>query len=381
MPSSSTPQTTSPIASIMPAPNDPEGLEELTPAQLRAISNIRAQAMALRDDAVNTLSHIQFMANIKPSALDAARAAIRDHAHIAIHFHPDRPLADGTTVSQALLRDGVYRNQFETGISNGLVSVAPGGPRDVWERSLFSGAYHHNDNPPAAAERPKYGALDLTCAADGPAPRFGSCYLVLKSSVSRRSTLTFGGSQADPKVRGTVDEFDAILAALMEESFTRDFMLGVSDIRPAAVVDSLFKSPSTPRRFRKGLSRNLDHMIEAQVHGDIRLDRDVEALVADGSFSTGPMSDVLREISQKFAFPVQFNRGFRLPFDGVPSDFRGPRMPSLAARLGTAHVDARAIGAAAQDLFRHRDRWSDRGTYEEVLQELKLLWHAVVRYG
>ncbi|MDC2943638.1 DUF3626 domain-containing protein, partial [Bacillus thuringiensis] len=25
--------------------------------------------------------------------------------------------------------------------------------------------------------------------------------------------------------------------------------------------------------------------------------------------------------------------------------------------------------------------WSNRGTYEEVLQELKLLWHVLVRFG
>ncbi|KAL6850747.1 hypothetical protein ACO1O0_007872 [Amphichorda felina] len=354
----------------------------LSPAQLKAISNIRAQAVALRDDAISTLSHVLFMSNLESSGLDPIRTAIRDHAHVAIHFHPDRPVDDGI-VAERLLQDGVYRNQFETGISNGLVSVTPGGPRDSWEMSLFSGAYHGDTSGSlAAAERPKYGALDLTCHPDGPAPRFGSCYLVLKPHVSRRTTFTFGGSQSDPKVFGTVDEFDAILAALMEEVFTRDFMLGVSDIRPAGALRRLAKSLSTPWDMHSvQLSHNLDHMIEAQVHGDVRLDRDVEALVADGSFSAGPVSDVLLKIGRRFGFPIRFNQGFRLPVESIPCDFRGPRMPSLAARIATAHVDARAIGEAAQDLFRDREAWADRGTYEEVLQELKLLWHVLVRYG
>ena len=264
-----------------------EESDALTPAQRSAISNIRQRAQDLRADAVMTISHILNMSNVEPSTADAVRAAIRDHAHVVIHFHPDRPVGS-RVVARALLEDGVYRNQFETGISNGLVSTALDGPRDSWEKSLFSGAYHDGTGL-RAAERPKYGALDLTCHPDGPAPRFGSCYLVLKPEVSRRSTFTFGGSQADPKFRGTIDEFDAILSAILEESFTRDFMLGVSDIRPGPAMCLLRKSLTTPRQFRTDdASHNLDHMVEAQVHGDICLDRDVEALIADGPFFAKP---------------------------------------------------------------------------------------------
>lgn len=362
---------------MSPASTEPA---ELKSRQLNAISNIRAQAIALRDEAVNTLSHILFMSNIDPSALKTLRASVCDHAHVAIHFHPDRPVGN-RIVAQALLQDGAYRNQFETGISNGLVAVNAGGPRDSWERNLFSGAYH--DEPELqAAERPKYGALDLTCSPDGPAPRFGSCYLVLKPEVSRRSTFTFGGSQSDPKFRGTIDEIEGILSALMEESFVRDFTLGMAETRPAAAMDLITKSLSTPRRFRtEDLSHNLDHMIEAQIHGNVRLDRDVEALVADGSFATGQVGDILREIGATFGFSVQFNKGFQIPVESVPLGFRGPRMPALAARIARTHVDARAIGEAAQDLFEHREKWKGRGTYEEVLQELKLLWHILVKHG
>ncbi|PWI76960.1 hypothetical protein PCL_04154 [Purpureocillium lilacinum] len=354
--------------------------DALTPAQRSAISNIRQRAQDLRADAVMTISHILNMSNVEPSTADAVRAAIRDHAHVVIHFHPDRPVGS-RVVARALLEDGVYRNQFETGISNGLVSTALDGPRDSWEKSLFSGAYHDGTGL-RAAERPKYGALDLTCHPDGPAPRFGSCYLVLKPEVSRRSTFTFGGSQADPKFRGTIDEFDAILSAILEESFTRDFMLGVSDIRPGPAMCLLRESLTTPRQFRTDdASHNLDHMVEAQVHGDICLDRDVEALIADGSFADGDTGQILKAIGERFGFPVRFNRGFQLPVESIPPDFRGPCMPSLAARVTTTRVDARAIGTAAQGLFDNRDQWRDRGTYEEILQELKLLWHVLVKYG
>ncbi len=52
-------------------------------------------------------------------------------------------------------------------------------------------------------------------------------------------------------------------------------------------------------------------------------------------------------------------------------------MPSLARRIARNHcIDANIIGSAVVDLKCNPLSWSDRGTYEEVLQELKLLWHS-----
>ncbi|MNI90631.1 hypothetical protein D3C73_1481770 [compost metagenome] len=74
--------------------------------------------------------------------------------------------------------------------------------------------------------------------------------------------------------------------------------------------------------------------------------------------------------------------GFELAVYDVPSDFRGPSMPSLARRIASEDfINASIIGKAARDLSIDPLPWSDRGSYEEVLQELKLLWHVLVRYG
>jgi hypothetical protein len=63
-------------------------------------------------------------------------------------------------------------------------------------------------------------------------------------------------------------------------------------------------------------------------------------------------------------------------------DFRGSTMPSLAARVAKdGIVDAEAIGRGVGDLSRDPGAWKDRGTYAEVLQEFKLLWHVLVRFG
>jgi hypothetical protein len=74
--------------------------------------------------------------------------------------------------------------------------------------------------------------------------------------------------------------------------------------------------------------------------------------------------------------------GFALFVDEVPMDFRGPSMPSLAQRIArNGLVDTCTIGSAVMDLKINPSAWSDRGTYKDVLQELKLLWHVLVRYG
>ncbi len=69
-----------------------------------------------------------------------------------------------------MAEDGFYRNQFETGTSNGGPTAHPGADRWFWENRIFGGAY----DAASPVERPKYGALDFRRRAVGGAPRFGS---------------------------------------------------------------------------------------------------------------------------------------------------------------------------------------------------------------
>ena len=45
---------------------------------------------------------------------------------VTLNFHPDRQ-HDGIPILRAMARDGRYRNQFETGTSNGGLTAHPGG--------------------------------------------------------------------------------------------------------------------------------------------------------------------------------------------------------------------------------------------------------------
>ena len=57
-------------------------------------------------------------------------------------------------------------------------------------------------------------------------------------------------------------------------------------------------------------------------------------------------------------------------------------MPVLAKRIAeTNDINARIIGSAMKDMYSQPDQWSDYGTMKEITQDIKLLWHVLVRYG
>jgi len=356
--------------------------EERSSFQSLAIRHVEVCARSRADDARREIGDVLRMSNLPWEAYEDALSSIRANARVALHFHPDRPAADGRSVAESLLEDGMYRSQFDTGISNGSVSAYPGGARDLWERKLFGGAYHREGA--ANAERPKYGALDLLSHPDGPAPRFGSCYLLLAPGVSRRCTFTYLDSHQDPDEKGTLDEFDDVMAALLRDAFLEEGALGERPLTPRRLLNRLKNGLGKPRPDPSSRSarRNLNAYIEAQVHGAVSLSDDADVLVADPSFRGTDAGRTLERLASLHSLDLRWHRGFELRADRVPADFRGPGMPSLAGRIArNGRVDAAAIGAAAFDLKRNPEAWSDRGSYGEVLQELKYLWHVLVRYG
>ena len=350
--------------------------------QRRAVGHVAAHALARRAAARRTLEHICLMSNVELGEIDELIGRLQSHARVALHFHPDRVARDGRTVAEALRDDGVYRAQFETGISNGMLSPVRGGPRDRWENELFGDAYVDGDLPLAA--RPRYGAFALMEYGDGPSPRFGSSYLVLKPGCSRRSTFCFGDSHENPPARGVWDHWDDVLAALLTESFVRESALGRTGVRPAALIESLCTSlggGQTPAAMRAA-GRSLDHYIEAQVHGEVLLERDADLLVVDPSFRGTPTEDALVALCERHDVRLDWHGGFALEVRDVPIDFRGPTMPALAERVAPAGpITAAAIGAAAAEAARAPDRWEAFGAPAEVAQALKLLWHVLVRHG
>jgi hypothetical protein len=283
-------------------------------------------------------------------------------APITVSFHPDRLLTDGRSVAAHLAAEGRYRSQFETGISNGGLTAHPGGDRDLWEHRMFGGAYAG-----IVADRPIYGGLNLAHHIDGASPRFGSCYLELAPAVLSRATFSHGDSATEPTVAGTAGHFTAVWEALLDQVARTGTALGVPADTPASWAAAL----TAPRA---AAGRALDDYVEAQIHGGVDLRGDVTAVVADPSFIGTPTAELLASLSAD----LRWHPGFALAPDEFPAGLRGPVAPELALHLArryrTDHIDAALLGRAARDP-------DVLDAYDDALQQLKYLWHILVRLG
>jgi hypothetical protein len=371
----------------------------LSAAQSAALRHIETTARDREATALSSTAAVFERAGYGLENYQVAMELVRRHARIVLHFHPDRFGRAPANVAESLLSDGVYRNQFEAGLSSGSPTACPGGERDIWERTLFDGAYHAEGV--SASERPKYGSLELVRFPDGPAPRFGSCYFVLRD-VGVRTSITFMGSE-DPHAAdraGSLAAPHGVMAAVLAEIENggmaappwppfRAPTLGVPGItvrRFCELLKTLREHRPNPSLGEPG--RVLDTGIEAQVHGPVILNRDVETLVADPAFAGTRVGQTLHELAEKYGFELQWHGGFRLSVGDVPDDFRGPAMPGFAQRVALESalgvggtLDAAVIGRAAASLHHNPEQWREWGDYFDTLRLLRQLWHVLVHFG
>jgi hypothetical protein len=176
-------------------------------------------------------------------------------APVCIHFPPH--------LLSSLLKKGSYCNRFETGSSNGNPKKIP---RLSWEDIVFKEAY----KSAPAADRPKYGALNIVNDPRGVKPcvsQYGCAYLQLKKELRPRITFTdMDTSNEDVTV---VDCHWKHVAILMQ-SFTNDELCEVLQV-------------GTGKK-SQGDSSVLSWYKEVQIHGLIQLKTDVEKIVLDRSY-------------------------------------------------------------------------------------------------
>ncbi len=304
---------------------------------------------------------------------------------VCLHFHPERLCNKGFSVAEGLLADGIYKNQFETGISSGSPTAFPGGARDQWEKEIFDGAYHMKGSN--FANRPKYGALRLMHYPDGPSPRFGSSYFILNSKVSHRSSYTFGGSQEKEKMErsGTLKHWEPVMAALLLELKKSGNILG---IKPPIQASELIKlltnrlNNSTVDFLESPLGGTLDSFVEAQIHGSISLKEDVEQLIIDPSLKSTLTESVLKSLCTKYDIQMAYHPGFVLPVNKVPKEFRGYAIKPLAEYIAkNGIITAAIIGEASNEFYLEPELWTRFGSYKEVLTSFRRIWHVLVENG
>ncbi len=243
---------------------------------------------------------------------------------ITLHFHPDWPHGNGLVVESMVRAEG-YHNQFATGVSNGLLAPIEGSERWRWESRLFGGRY---DGRPAS-DRPVYGSVNRRDDPYGGSPRFGSAFTRLRPEVADRASYCYPDSTFDPQDFGGSEVLDS-LCSMADE---------VQGDEP------------------------LDDYVEAQVHGAVRFDRDVEAVVLDPCHASGRV----REAVEQLGCQVEFHTGYRAATDELPVDYRGPEALALARSLG-ATLTPDVVSAA-------------RRTGDHDPQTIKRVWHLLARFG
>jgi hypothetical protein len=252
--------------------------------------------------------------------------AVAPDVRITLNFHPDR-LIGGLPILRALAQDGVYHSQFVTGTSNGGLTAHPGGDRWRWENRIFGGAYVEAD----PHERPVYGALNFRRQVVGAAPRFGSSHFRLTADALARATFCYPDSAAEPTHFGVAAAMSLVALAEADEQDA------------------------------------LSDYIEAQVHGRVLLAGQVEALVLDACYRGTQVEAAARLLP----CPVEWHPGYRLTAAELReyADYRGQQYVELGARIAQdGVVDPRIIGDAAR-------------TGRHDLQDLKMVWHTLARFG
>ncbi len=111
----------------------------------------------------------------------------------------------------------------------------------------------------------------------------------------------------------------------------------------------------------------LDDYVEAQVHGSVDLEHDVEALVLDPCYR----GTAIERVAGQLPCRLEWHSGFSLSTNELAElpDYRGRDTVDLGFEVAQDTViNARVIGDAA-----------NTGRYPE--QRLKKLWHCVSRFG
>jgi hypothetical protein len=167
---------------------------------------------------------------------------------ILIHFDVIRDLA-------LILKDGYYRNQFETGKSNGALSRTD---RIAWEKNLFKGIYDKSTD----TEKVKYGCLNLLSQKTGVlrAYRYGNSYFVLKDHVKPRTTFVVGDSSTQQMHLATF-KYSSIILNLVDDALLKQIIYVSNKINEKI-------KPLYPYNY-----------IEAQIHGPLNIFTDIEKIV------------------------------------------------------------------------------------------------------
>ena len=248
---------------------------------------------------------------------------------VTLNFHPDR-LHLGMPILRAMARDGRYRNQFETGTSNGGLTAHPGGTGG--SGSSASSAVRMTGPPPRSGP----STARSTTASPPSAVRRGS----VRRTCGSRRTPSRAPLSVTPTRFSSPNTSARRRTSTSPRRLTDDWATGVP--RPRQL-----RRGARPRRRRPrhAMSRRWSSTRSSVAPRWRRTPRPCRALSSGtaGSGSTSRRS--------------------------APPDYRGAHVVDVAVEIAVGdHLDPGVIGAAV-------------ATGRHDPQDLKQVWHHLARFG
>lgn len=177
-----------------------------------------------------------------------------------------------TKTLNKLTEDTHYRNLFEVGTTGGSNNVSYRIQKDTKLFGYSSGMDKHL--------RPKYGNLHFEGNKfTNRAITYGELYLVLKKSLHKYCTVTYGNSRTDSSVYYFEDPY-LFIKSLGKEKY--------EDLA------------------NKGVLKGLSNYIEIQIHCSLELDKSFEVIRAPEKYKTGKPHKNLTKFSKKFNIPIEY---------------------------------------------------------------------------
>lgn len=167
-----------------------------------------------------------------------------------------------STILTLMINDDHYKNGFEIG----RFKHSSGGGRKNWENNLFNSMYKNCD----PIERVKYGAVNIYNEVNGikSCAHYGNVFFVLKDKVKDRATFVYGDSSAMMKYICTFEYCTHLLLHLQDNELTN------------VIKHVLEKKKLDYYIYQDGTNKKTSYStyIEAQIHGKLRLNTDIEGL-------------------------------------------------------------------------------------------------------
>jgi len=275
-----------PLRALLPtqdlsAPRELAAAEALTPAQTKAVRLVALEARPKSEAAVCGLKERLKSWGYAQHELMQVLRYIRDEAPIIIHV-------DLATRLDWLERDTHYRNQFETNSTKGSNNLAK---RASWEDRLFRGIYL-NAKP---FDRVKYGVLNAMNDPRGVnnvAKQYGLDYLVLRG-VRLRTTFSDRDSCTNGQL-ASCEWYAHVLSEYSDAELRRVVEVAVGE--RAAADSALLEAAAGGYK-------------EVQIHGELRLDQDVEAVVMHPSRLGTSLGDGIKEWCRKLGCRLECPTG------------------------------------------------------------------------